>query len=68
MGHLITMTKPSYRVQRDAPSTGSAEILFFTGVRYARMPDTDAALASVTPRKRAAKPRRAAKTNDMKRA
>ena len=69
MGNLIPMTKPAYRVSRDAPSTGSAAILFFTGVRYARMPDVDPALVNVTPqRRRSTKPRRMVKSDGMKRA
>ena len=58
MGDLIMMTRPAHPVRRDAPRSGEAEILFFTGVRYTRVSDPEAALASVTPPRRATKPRR----------
>ena len=65
MGEIIAMTGPQRSVRRDASPEG-AEILFFTGVRYVRMADPDPALASVTPRRPARKPRRAAATTDVK--
>lgn len=69
MGNLIVMTRPANTVRREAPRDGSAAILFFTGVRYTRLTDADVALASVTPPRRATKPRRrSVKTTDAKRA
>jgi len=63
VGDLIVMTRSTSPVRRDAPSSGSAHVLFFTGVRYTRMPDVDLALASVTPPRRATKPRRGPNKN-----
>ena len=69
MGDLIVMTRPNHSIRRDLPPDAGAAILFFTGVRYERMTETDTALASVTPPRRATKPRRRpTKTTDAKRA
>ncbi|MGD0632782.1 MAG: hypothetical protein ABSA13_00690 [Beijerinckiaceae bacterium] len=58
MGELVVMVRPAGSARRHTPESGSAEILFFTGIRYARMPEVPDALASVTPRRRPARPRR----------
>ena len=58
MGDLIVMTRSTRLSRGEAPKGGAAEILFFTGVRYTRLTDADAALASVTPPRRTTKPRR----------
>jgi hypothetical protein len=69
VGDLIVMTRSKSSIRREAPQQGSASVLFFTGVRYTRIPDVDQALASVTPPRRATKPRRGpSKNGDMKRA
>ena len=42
MGDLIVMTRPTKASRRSTSATaGSAEILFFTGVRYLRITDYD---------------------------
>ncbi len=69
MGDLIVMTRPNQAVRRDLPVGESAAILFFTGVRYSRVTEPETALASVTPPRRATKPRRRpSKATDAKRA
>ena len=69
MGDLIVMTRARPVPRRDGLKTDGADILFFTGVRYASMPDVDPALASVVPVRRATKPRRGPrKAGDKKRA
>jgi hypothetical protein len=69
VGDLIVMARPNSSIRREAPQQGSASVLFFTGVRYTRVADVDPALASVTPPRRATKPRRGpGKNGDMKRA
>ena len=54
MAQIIALT-PSFGPSRHTPAGGSAEILFFMGVRYHRMSDEEFANAT------APKPRRAAK-------
>ena len=67
MGDLIMMTRPNHMSRREAPRDGAAEILFFTGVRYTRLTEAEFALASVTPPRRASKPRRrTVKATDVK--
>lgn len=39
MGDLVTMSRSASSFRRDPPPGGTAEILFFTGVRYYRMDD-----------------------------
>ena len=63
MGDLIVMTRPTQSVRRDAPTSGSANVLFFTGVRYTRMPEADPALAGIVMPRRATKPRRGPNKN-----
>ncbi|MDR3461088.1 MAG: hypothetical protein P4L76_02090 [Beijerinckiaceae bacterium] len=64
MGELVVMVRPAGSARRHTPDSGSAEILFFTGVRYARMPDVADALASVTPGRRPTRPRRGPRKGD----
>lgn len=69
MGDLILMTRPIHSVRREAPSSGNAHVLFFTGVRYTRTPDVDLPLANIVAPRRATKPRRGpGKNGNVKRA
>ncbi len=69
MGDLVLMTRPNQSIRREPPAGGSAGILFFTGVRYARVPEADIAPQILTPPRRATKPRRGPrKATDAKRA
>jgi hypothetical protein len=63
VGDLIVMTRSNHPVRRDAPNAGSANVLFFTGVRYTRMLDIDPALAGIVTPRRATKPRRGPNKN-----
>lgn len=59
MGDLIVMTRPATSSRRPSITGADAEILFFTGVRYMRMPDVEPAASPLrTPRVRSNKPRK----------
>jgi hypothetical protein len=67
MGEIIPMRRPRGSVQRETIPGQSAEILFFMGVRYVRMADSEPAVG-LGSRRRTAKARRPAKANAAKRA
>ena len=58
MGDLVAMTRSIERSRIEARTDWSAEILFFTGVRYYRMTDEAAAKAVAPKRRRAVKPKK----------
>ena len=66
MGVIVAMSGSNRPVRREGAREGGAEILFFTGVRYSRMPEPDPALASVTPPRRAPRKKRATASEDVK--
>ena len=70
MGDLIVMTRPTGVSRREIPCDASADILFFTGVRYHRMPEQisveEAAVASPV-RRRSEKAKKAAEARRIKR-
>ena len=64
VGDLIVMTRPNRPSRGPIAATSSAEILFFTGVRYYRMPDET--LPS-SPEKRRVRPSKAKKASETRR-
>lgn len=60
MGDLIAMTHSTGTSRRAAPASGSAEILFFTGVRYYRMAEEVLPQPPRPKRRRSDKAKRAA--------
>ena len=71
MGDLIVMTRPTGSSRRETSRNATAEILFFTGVRYHRMPEHPAAVEEtpvVSPaRRRSEKAKKAAEARRIKR-
>ena len=69
MGDLIVMTRPTGQIRREASRETSAQILFFTGVRYYRMPDHEIVedIVASPVRRRTAKARKAAEAKRLKR-
>ena len=70
MGDLIVMTRPTGQSRRETSQHVSAEILFFTGVRYHRMPEQIVLedIVVVSPaRRRSEKAKKAAEARRIKR-
>ena len=70
MGDLIVMTRPTGLSRREMPRNVSADILFFTGVRYQRLPEqvsVEDAIVASPPRRRTEKAKKAAEARRIKR-
>lgn len=67
MGDLVVMTRSSVPSRETAHLGGSADILFFTGVRYYRITDDDLAETSELKRRRSEKAKRASQARRLKR-